>query len=88
MTRPGPGVYVNDVEIIEQHLHANQLCFGRNIATGFLQQDSLTSFQFVSGVGGAWGTEYQLYNGAYGSGYRFDCDKVLVTGIQRTGDLY
>lgn len=88
MTRPGfPPAALDDIETLEDHFHTEQLCLGNS--GGVLTEDVLTSFQFTSGAGaGLWGAALQIYAGALGSGYYWDLDKVIVTAVQRTGDLY
>jgi hypothetical protein len=88
MTRAGfPKEALDEVYVSEHHVHTEGLCFGNS--GGVLTEDALGAFQFTSGVGaGVWGAAVQIYAGAIGSGYYFDLDKVVVTAVQRVGDLY
>ncbi len=92
MTIPGPmraeiEETLEEVEVIEEHFHTEQLCFGMG-GDGYLENGSLTPFRLTTGAAGVFGVEQKIYNGALGVGVLFDLDKVFVTEIQRIDQTY
>jgi hypothetical protein len=88
MTIPGATQsLIDEVEIVEEHLHNEQKCAGDDGANGF-EDDGLDAWQLTAPDDGSFGTEVKIYSGAKGSGVFMDLDKVFVTESQRSDDTY
>lgn len=87
MTIPRGNVQtLEEIEVVEEHLHTEQLCLGDT--GGVLADGSLTPFQLTTGTVGVFGSELQIYAGAFGAGVLMDLDKVVVVALQRTAVVY
>lgn len=77
---------------IEAHLHNSEYWMGRNAVTGFVDRDSMLSWQLTAGVGEAYGAAVQLMDGteiaaAFGAAFG-DMHRVLVTNVSAVNQVY
>lgn len=71
---------------IEKHLHNSEYWFGKNAGTGFMDRDSLTSWQVIAGAINTWGAPVQIADGSLPNGapawaVRGDSRRFMVSNV-------